>query len=60
MVDLAGNILPYQDGAFLPAGQIVAGTANIPGAADVMQPIIGILGASMTLKLDWVMFAQDI
>ena len=59
-IDELGNIMPYQDGAALTAGYIAAGTANIPGSGDPMQPMIGILGASMTMTIDWVLFAQEI
>jgi hypothetical protein len=59
-IGLLGNLMPYQDGSVIAAGVIPVGTANIPtAAADVLQPIIGILGASMTMKIDWVLFAQE-
>ena len=60
-VDNLGNIMPYQDGAALTSSAIVAGTANIPsGAADVLQPMIAILGASQTCTIDWLLFAQEL
>lgn len=60
MVDELGNIMPYQNGAALTTKVIVAGTANIPKTGDILQPIIGILGASQTMTLDWVLFAQEL
>ncbi len=60
MVDELGNIMPYQNGAALTTKVIVAGTANIPMTGDILQPIIGILGASQTMTLDWVLFAQEL
>ena len=60
-VDDLGNIMPYQNGAALTSSAIVAGTANIPsGAADVLQPMIAILGASQTCTIDWLLFAQEL
>lgn len=60
-VDPNGNIHAYQAGVELPAAIIRAGTANIPsGAADTLQLLIGILGASMTMGLDWLYVAQEI
>jgi len=60
MVDELGNIMPYQNGAARTTKVIVAGTANIPTTGDILQPIIGILGASQTMTLDWVLFAQEL
>lgn len=61
MVDELGNIMPYQDGAALTSSVIVAGTANIPSAAaDILQPMIAILGASQTCTIDWLLFAQEL
>ena len=61
MVDELGNIMPYQNGAALTSKVIPVGTANIPTAAgDILQPIIGILGASQTMTIDWTLFAQEL
>ncbi len=60
MVDELGNIMPYQNGEALTTKVIVAGTANIPTTGDILQPIIGILGASQTMTMDWVLFAQEL
>ena len=60
MVDTTGNIHVYQNGTEVTAGFIAAGTANIPGAADIMQFMLGILGASMTCTLDWLLLAQEV
>lgn len=59
-VDALGNINPSQDQVDLSGSQIAAGTANIPGAADKMQFMVGILGASMTCSIDWLLVAQEI
>ena len=58
-VDPTGNVHLYQDGVELTASMIAAGTANLPGAADVMQFMIGIFTASMTLTLDWLYVYQE-
>ncbi len=61
-VDPTGNIHIYQDGTELTASMIAAGTANIPGAADVMAFMVGIQEATddnMNLTLDWAMVAQE-
>ena len=60
LVDDLGNIMPYQDGAALTSSVIVAGTANIPTTGDILQPMIGILGASQTCTIDWLLFAQEL
>lgn len=60
LVDAKGNIIPYQDGAAIAAGVIVAGTANIPAVGDPMQFMLGILGASMTCTVDWLLLGQEI
>lgn len=60
MVNALGHIIPYQDGEALSAGIIPAGTANIPAVGDPMQFMIGILGASMTCTIDWILLAQEI
>lgn len=60
LVDTNGHIIPYQDGAAIAAGVIVAGTANIPAVGDPMQFMLGILGASMTCTVDWAMLGQEI
>lgn len=60
VVDSLGNIIPYQDGIAVTAGVIPAGTANIPTAtADVLGFMVGILGASQVLTLDWILLAQE-
>lgn len=60
-VDPTGNIHVFQDGVEKTGGFIQAGTANIPSAAgDTLQFLIGILGASMTMGLDWVLAAQEV
>lgn len=55
-----GTIIPYYNGAAMLSSAIAAGTANLPVAGDVMQPMIGFKGASMTLTLDWLLFCQEI
>jgi hypothetical protein len=60
LVDDLGNIMPYQDGAALTSSVIIAGTANIPTTGDILQPMIGILGASQTCTIDWLLFAQEL
>lgn len=61
MVDELGNIMPYQNGAALTSKVIPVSTANIPTAAgDILQPIIGILGASQTMTIDWTLWAQEL
>lgn len=59
-VDPTGNVHLFQDNAELTASMIAAGTANLPGSGDPMQFMIGILGASMTMTLDWVLAAQEV
>lgn len=58
-VDGGGSITPYVNGRALTAKAIGAGTANIPGAGDPMQPMIGFLGASMTMSIDWLLAMQE-
>lgn len=60
IVDIGGNIIPFQDGAALAAGVIPAGTANIPGAANPMQFMVGHRAASKITTLDWLLLAQEI
>ena len=60
-VDALGNVHCYQDGAELTASMIAVGNANIPDAgADTMQFMVGILGASMTMGIDWLLIAQEV
>lgn len=59
-IDKMGHIYPYQDGAIISAGIVPAGTANIPGAGDPMQFMVGFLGASQVVTLDWLLLAQEI
>ena len=59
MIDELGNIMPYQDGAALGSKVIVAGTANIPAATDVLQPMIAFIAQALTVTVDWVLFAQE-
>lgn len=61
MVDVSGNIQPYQDGSAVAAGLISAGDANLPDAAgDTLQFMVGFRGASQTLALDWLLLAQEL
>lgn len=59
-VNARGDITPYQDGVALVASQVLAGAANIPGAGDPMQFMVGFRGASQTVTLDWLLLAQEI
>lgn len=59
-IDALGHIYPHQDGNIIGAGIIAAGAANIPGAADVMQFMVGFRGASQVVTLDWLIVAQDV
>ena len=60
-VDSLGNINPSQDQVDLSGSQIAVGNANIPDAgADTMQFMVGILGASMTMTIDWLLLAQEL
>lgn len=59
-VDIAGNIWPVQEMLPVTASVVATGNTNIPDAgADVMQFMVGILGASMTLSMDWLLIAQE-
>lgn len=60
IVTAEGHIIPFQDGVAIAAGIIVAGTANIPAVGDPMQFMLGILGASMTCTVDWLLLGQEI
>lgn len=59
-IDTSGNVHIFQDGTEISASMVAAGTANLPGSGDPMQFMIGILGASMTMTLDWVLAAQEV
>ena len=60
-VDRLGAITPWQDGVALTSSAIAPGTANIPvAAADTLTFMLGILGASMTCTLDWLLIAQEL
>lgn len=59
LVDLGGSVTPYWNGRALLSKAIAAGTANLPDAADVMQLMIGFLGASMTMQIDWLLAVQE-
>lgn len=58
-VDPTGNTHVFQDTTELAAGLVLAGAGNTLVAGDIMQFMIGILGASMTMTLDWVLVAQE-
>ena len=59
-IDELGNIMAYQDGAAIATSAIVAGTANIPAATDVMQLNLAFIGQAMTMTVDWVLCAQEL
>lgn len=59
-VDVAGNIIPYQDGSGIAAGVVAVSTANIPSATvDVLQFMLGFRGASQVVTLDWLAIGQE-
>lgn len=61
MVDKSGSLFPYQNGSFMYLSGINKTDTNIPDAtADVLQLTLGILGASKTCTIDWVLAAQEI
>lgn len=60
-VDDLGNIFPYQNGVFIPAGAIARTAANLPSAAgDVLQLLTGFRGASLSVTYDWILVAQEL
>jgi hypothetical protein len=63
-VDVLGNIQPYQGTTAISAlstGAVAVANANIPdAAADTMTFMLGILGASMTATMDWLLVAQEL
>ena len=59
-VDTRGDIMPWQNGVPLTASAINVGTANIPSGSDPIVPHFAIMGASQTMTLDWILFAQEV
>lgn len=59
-VNLRGDIVPFQNGVALTSSIVAAGSANIPGSGDPMQFMVGFLGASQVVTLDWLLLGQEI
>lgn len=59
-VNVKGDITPFLNGAALTNSIVAAGSANIPGSGDPMQFMVGFLGASQIVTLDWLLLGQEI